>query len=137
MDLFLLGISYLNILIVWSNFDVLLFLILYKNVRVGISGAEVATGTKPLRPHPTKGGWCITDYLTYDWYVDYIMLLRPLVCPLPTNDVASPPGLPSCVDTPGNEATNDVMVDLQWTYMSVCFTHATDINEQLCVREFC
>jgi len=22
---------------------------------------------KELEPHPVKGGWCITDYLTYDW----------------------------------------------------------------------
>ena len=23
-----------------------------------------------MRPHPLKGGWIITDYLTYDWCVN-------------------------------------------------------------------
>jgi hypothetical protein len=27
------------------------------------------------KPHPIKGGWCITDYLTYDWYVLYCVLI--------------------------------------------------------------
>ena len=31
---------------------------------VGAVGVE-----SNMKPHPHKGGWCITDYLTYDWCV--------------------------------------------------------------------
>ena len=35
-------------------------------------GEMVPGGTtvSKLSPHPIKGGWCITDYLTYDWYIN-------------------------------------------------------------------
>lgn len=31
------------------------------------SGLAVSKSSTELKSHPIKGGWCITEYLTYDW----------------------------------------------------------------------
>ena len=31
------------------------------------AGMGSSSQAQELVPHPVKGGWCISDYLTYDW----------------------------------------------------------------------
>ena len=43
-------------------------------MEAGQSSSSSAAASRPFvssdsKPHPFKGGWCIQDYLTYDWYV--------------------------------------------------------------------
>ena len=32
--------------------------------------------SESARPHPTKGGWCISHYLTYDWYMHVCLCVQ-------------------------------------------------------------
>ena len=37
-----------------------------------LADAPVKLVTQSPAPHETKGGWCITEYITYDWYITMI-----------------------------------------------------------------
>ncbi len=42
------------------------YLLFFKDKLTESEEKTVAFG-KQLPPHPIKGGWCIAEYLTYDW----------------------------------------------------------------------
>lgn len=41
-----------------------------KDASKGVESQDSLAGKEAKMPHPVKGGWCITDYLTYDCLLD-------------------------------------------------------------------
>ncbi len=54
-------------IIVCIYYSLIYFLAFIESDKKSIAATSLVEKDKDLKIHPTKGGRCITEYLTYDW----------------------------------------------------------------------